>query len=237
MSYAFVTSGDQNGSGIDISLAGVVLATNETVIVIATYGDGTPVTETFTDGTNTYTKVGTTITDAADSQSMVGFVCLNAVGGTYTLNLNLSVSETYVAYRYFRYTGLNNLGTAQATSVWRTSPATSTDGLIGTALSPASQPGMLFAFCAETSGNASVPTAGSLFATRGAGTNWTAGIGYNLAEDRQITSTSSVSATFTVSSSTCQYLMYSIFIPEAGGGGGGSVGFNHDSVVCWIGED
>lgn len=226
--YAFVASGDNAdaGSSSTLTITGVTFGANETVFLHITYGDGTELTETITDGTNTYEKVGSTIEDVSDNQLGAKFICKNTVAGTYNIVLTLSASVYYRGIRYCRYTGLDNSGTAQDVSDWRSNIGTGTDALTTSNITPSSQPGILWGCAAEVSGSASVPTAGTFFTTRGSGTNWSANIGQNLMQDRRITSTSAVASTMTLSSATNQWLVGAIFFPEAsGGGGGGSPAF------------
>jgi hypothetical protein len=60
-----------------------------------TVGGSTP---SVTDGTNTYTQIGTTLSDVANTGSDYAvFECKNTASGTFTVSFNLSIASIFRA--------------------------------------------------------------------------------------------------------------------------------------------
>ena len=224
--YSFVALTDNaNASGgTSLNNASTTVSTGDVLIVLCVYGDGATLTESVTDGTNTYTKIGSTINDAGNSQSMVVFVCMNPTAGTYTQTFTISVSSPYRGIACFRYSGLDNAGTPLSVGAARANVATSADALTTGNLTPSSQPGLLWAGTLEDATGTVTAAAGTGFTDRGTIASWVANISNTRGEDKRITSTSAVGGTFTVSNATNGFLAMAVFVPEASAGGGGAAG-------------
>lgn len=220
MAYAYVSGTDwyDTANTTTVSLGGVVYATNETVFVACTYGSGTRIVESFSDGTNTYTYLGTQ-SDSVNGQSIAIFVIKNAVGGTYTVVFTLASAATYKGLGIRRYTGLNNSGSGTLIGNLQSNVATTANAITSTNLTPPSQPGILFSYTFESSGSGSNPSAGN-GTSRGAFTNWNNFISNCMTQDQRLTATSAAAATFTASTSTNSYLTQAVFYPEPGAAGG-----------------
>ena len=190
--------------------------------MICTYGNGTALTETVTDGTNTYTKVGSTVSDATNNQSIVAFVCKNPTPGTYTQTLTVSSSCQYKGIACYRYSGLDASGTAQAVGAVSASVATSTDALSTGNLTPATQPGLFLAVALEDQTGTTTAAAGTGFTDRSTIASWVTNISQTRGEDKRLTSTSAVAGTFTVNNATNSFVTIAVFVPEPGAGGGGA---------------
>jgi hypothetical protein len=201
------------------------MVANERLHAWVTYGSGSAVSETISDGTNTWAKVGSTISDAGNGQSAAHFECLNAVAGTYTVTCTLGSAESFRGLCIARYSGLANTGSAQVAQALVNSPGSGANAIGPGNITPASQPGILRGVVMDCSG-AGEPsvTAGTGFTTRGAMSNIDSAFGVKSGtEDKAITSTSAVAATFTAGSGTGNFLSMGYFALDGGGGGGGSV--------------
>lgn len=223
--YAYVAGGDwvETGGATTLVFASQTFTAGDYVVVGITYGNATAVTESIADGTNAYTKVGSTLTDGTNGQNMAVFVCKSAAAGSFTLTVTFGSSVSYRGIMYARYTGLDNAATpAQAGSVV-VNAGTGTDAITSGNVTPAGQPAMIFTFAVEVSGGGSALAFGSGFVDRGAMTNWNTYIGFSRFEDKRVTSTSGVPGTFTVSAGTHSYLCMALAANEVGASGGGAV--------------
>ncbi len=235
MAYSYVNRYDNanQSSATSLGVASVVVLLHDTLVVEYTYGTDTPVTETCSDGTNIYTRLGN-MTDGGNGQSKAFFVCKDAVAGTYTVTAATGASSyPFRGIVVSVYNGLDNSATPQFTSNRSLNAGTGTDAVSSTTVVPSSQPAMVYGGVVEDSGGAAVPSAGSLFTTRGSISTWTTNIGNSLTEDRRITSTSAVAATWTASTGTYSFLAVVIVILEASGSS--PTGYNHKSRAIWIG--
>jgi hypothetical protein len=218
MAYAWAGTGNSGASGSGTTLTvSATYAVHDRVQVITTYGSGTTQTETVSDGTNTYTKIGATLNDAPDSQSYALYECLDAAAGTFTLQQALTVAQTFRGIAYFRQSGLANTGAGQGNIVNRASPGTAANGLTGTSITPASQPGMLMSVAYDDISSGAI-TAGTGFTSEGVMGNIDTAFGTSSRiEDKRITSTAATNSTFTAATGTDTYAVWSVFVPEASG--------------------
>jgi hypothetical protein len=179
-----------------------------------TVGGATP---SVTDGTNTYTQIGTTLSDVANTGSDYAvFECKNTASGTFTVSFNLSLASTFRAMGIARYSGLdtsvNGVGARQA----QASPGTGADAVSSTNLTPGSQPGVLVGFGYDDGGGGAVSAGTTGFTSRGTMSNMDTAFGTtSRVEDKAITSTSAVAATFTGTIGTDNYIAFAVYFPDS----------------------
>jgi len=220
MAYAFVANytaaNSSSGGAITVS---VTYAVHDRSIVEITYGSGTDVTETISDGTNTYSAKLTKQNIGGDSQTYSLYECKDCAAGTFTLSFTPGTNQAFRGVSAFRYSGLDNTTNAQAVSNLQLNPGTSTDAVTSTSITPASQPGAMIATTTDDLGNCSTATAGTGFTSQGTITNWDSTLGViSRLEDIRLTSTSAKSATFTIGGVTNNEMVtFAVFIPESGG--------------------
>jgi hypothetical protein len=218
MAYAFTGSGSNaaDASGVSLSVAATV-ADGEMLLVWVTYGKGTLITASVSDGVNEFTQIGSTIHNTSNQQSCALFQCTSAVGGTRDITFTLASSALYRAVGYLRYTGLS--GTAQATvGQSQLTPGTGTDGVSSGSITPVSQPAALIGITFAPISGAATLTAGTGFTDRGdfaatlAAFNNTSRI-----EDKLLTGTAATAATFTSSVNDAVITMAAVISVAAAG--------------------
>lgn len=197
MAYAFVAQNDAWTSAAGFTQTiNVTLAAGETVeaIVLSTTASGT---HSVSDGTNTYSKIGAEFDNASGMYGSWHYLH-NVSAGTVTLTATYSASSSSRSIAYIRSTGLEN--TAPQTSVYRAQTETAgADVMTSNNLTPSSQPAILRGFCWDNN-SAFAISAGSGFNNRGllATRNSLEGATSRI-EDKRLTATSAVAATFTTS--------------------------------------
>jgi len=208
-----------SGSGTDISVS-ATYAAHDRAQVFVTYGNGSSVTEAISDGTNTYTKRGSTVNDPDNGQSGAWFECVDCAAGTFTVNFNLASSEAFRGIAVMAQSGLDNSPAAQIDG--HNQLFFTTDITSGT-VTPASQPGMFAALAFDDGGGQSSCVAGAGFTDEGVLTNFDSAFGtVSRVEDQRLTSTSGVVAHFTASTGG-YFFIFAWFIPEGAGGGAGGM--------------
>ncbi len=226
MAYGFTSQTDagSTGSSTTISLSSYTIASGDRLHAYLTYGSGTSVSESMSDGTNTWTKVGSTINDGGNGQSACHFECLNAAAGTYTVTATLASSQAFRGLCVSRYTSLSTSIAGQANQALVNSPGSGANAIGPGNITPAAQPGMLRGVVMDSSGAGETSiTAGTGYTTRGAMSNIESAFGVKTGtEDKAISSTSAVAATFTAGSGSGNFLAVGYYAEEGGGGGGGS---------------
>lgn len=193
MAYAYVTSssnGVYNGAaGTTITLS-VTYASGESGVLVANC-DAASGGITLSDGTNTYTRIGS-IT-ACNGVDYGCFVCLNPTPGTYTVTATFVNSQGDRSLSIVgKYTGLSTLQAGGISEQFGSSTA-GTDALVSSSYAPTSQPAAFISVV--TNGNNVTLTGGTTFSDRGERADG-GGIHHGL-EDKRITSTSSLTATWT----------------------------------------
>lgn len=200
----------------------VAITTGDRVLVVLTYGSGSSITLGVSDGTNTYTQVGSTQSDATAGQSMALFECKSATGGTYTFTASYNPGQFAVGIAIRAYAGLDGAVSATDALSNPTNPGTGTDALATSNITPGSQPGLVFGATMDVSGGETV-SAGTGFTSRGTFAQWNTQFGVGtMSEDKRVTSTSATNATFTTTPGTARFLSLVAFVPETGAGGGGT---------------
>lgn len=223
-------------SGTSLTLS-VTYAVHDRVQVGITYGSPTTQTETVSDGTNTYAKIGSTLNDATNNQSYALYEVLDAASGTFTITLTLGAAEPFRAIWMAHQAGLQNTGSGQGTLVNRVSPGTGTDALTGGSITPASQPGMLMSVAYDDIANGAI-TKGTGFTDESNLANWdTAFTTSSRVEDKRLTSVAATNSTFTATTGTDTYAVWSVYVPEPASGAvveGGGPGIFRITPQSWI---
>jgi hypothetical protein len=181
-------------SSTTVSVSSTV-ETGEILIVWVTYGTQAA-SASVSDGVNTFTKIGSTITDAANGDRTEIYQCQSAVGGTRNITLTTNVAAVWKAIAYVRYTGL--AGAAQVAGQSQYAPGLATDAVSSGNITPVSTNSLLIGFTFANNGGDPVLTPGTGFTSRGDFPGMVAGFGNtSLIEDKILSGTSPVAATFT----------------------------------------
>jgi hypothetical protein len=184
-------------------------ATDDTALVwVSYYSDPDPLSATVSDGTNTYTQVGTELVDTVNLQRWVLFECLNPTAGSYTVTCTFGATTVARGIGVAVYEGLT--GSAQDfASNYQSAPATTANAVTSGNVTPTAVPatviGITFAEGVVTL------TEGTGFTSRGAFSSYdTVYTTRSKLEDKQVYTTADVAATFTTTSSSVQSLTFGV---------------------------
>lgn len=215
-----MAQGGLAGTGTATTCSPTYLA-HDAAWVVGTYGTGTAITETVTDGTNTYAKVGSTVCDAPNGQCMAQFYAKDVAAGTPTVSFNLVSSSSVIGIMVLPLHGMDNTANAVGGGQLQSGPGSGANAITSGTITPAAQPAFFGGIVLNTSDFTTTFTGGTGFTDNGALSAWT---GISLPpsryEDVEITSTAAKAATFTASSGAGQNITMAITAPEPGGAGG-----------------
>jgi hypothetical protein len=228
MAYAFVAASDAATltDGPSISQSITCVAGENVIVLLNSFGSAQA--SSVSDGTNTYARCGTAYTDTVVSNIWEIWMAKNVAavtGGTLTATFG-APDFGYAAIAYLRYTGLDTTANVQTTLGSTQNPGSATtDAITSGNMTPTSQPAMVLGFTVDMTGNAGTISAGTGFTSRSTLANWASTLGFLCrAEDKRITSTSAVAATFTASSGASgAFMTFGAVFTEAAAGGGGAV--------------
>jgi hypothetical protein len=218
MAYSFDTLSDSAASGASTTITHTLTYTaGQSAVVWARWvtdpgghPSGTNLSS-ISDGTNTYTQLGTTLVDSATGSSFAFFHMQSAAAsGSKTITITLDFSTTFRAIGVWQGSGLSNVA-AQGNN---RQAQTSTTSLSSGNITPSSQPAALVGFFYDDSGGGAI-TAGNV-TSRGTLSNMDAAFGTNSrAGDLRLTSTSAVAATATGANSADHYISFAVVLTEA----------------------
>lgn len=195
-----------SGSSITVSRT---YTGGERAVVWVTVGGATTIT--VTDGTNTYTQVGSQVVASYGDVQAV-FECLSCAAGTFTVQANFGTANAFRGIAVHRFSGLTGSGSLVGQA--QTAPGTGADGLTSTNLTPASQPALLLGISTEYNGT--TVNVGTGFSLSAVYSNVdTANGSYTASETKRLTSTSAVAATFTATSSPQNFVTLAYWAAEA----------------------
>jgi hypothetical protein len=198
--------------------SGTTLTVNPTytsgdTVFIWTSCNGAPTTQTITDGTNTYTQIGSSIT-AGGGDVVAVFQCISAAAGSPTVTMTIGTARAFRQIGYIRYSGLT--GSATQAGQFQGAPGTGTNAITSGNVTISSQPALLLGISYDFNG--STITAGTGFTSRGAMTTGDAINGTaSLFEDLRKTNTTATAATFTtVAGGASNFITFGIWCAESG---------------------
>ena len=193
MAYAFVsTTNAVNGGGsASNTQTGLTLVAGQRCLLVY---DKSTLTETVTgvtdNGGNTWTLLAT-IADTPNAGSITVWESATVAAATsITVTCSAALTGTGV-FNLLQYSGLNPSIAGQIVSSVQTAPTIATDGMTSGTLIPAAQPGALIGIGKLQYNTAFV--SGTGFSAGAADGNW------HRYEDKSISSTAAVAATFTAS--------------------------------------
>ena len=199
-----------SASGASISVSRTYTG-GERAVVWVTVGGASTIT--VTDGTNTYTQVGSQVTASSGDVQAV-FECASCAAGTFTVQANFGTSNAFRGIAVHRFSGLTGSGSLVGAA--QTAPGTGADGLSSGNLTPASQPALLLGIATDFNG--STVNVGTGFTSSAVYTNVdTANGSYTVSETKRLTSTSAVPATATATSSPSNFLTLAYWAAEVTG--------------------
>jgi hypothetical protein len=213
--FAFVASHQVNSSNSATTTLTLTISAGQELIILAADGANSGATLTVTDTRGNTFISRKTINDTFDQESYALIDCLTPAAGADTITLTTTGATTpEPGLQVLVYTGLASFD--QATSKFAHSGwATTTNGATSTAISPASQPGMLLGFASGVGGTIA-PDAGA--STRVNDTTWI-NAQNTVIEDYRFTSTASETANFTFSLATASNVIIAGTYIETSGAG------------------
>jgi len=215
MPYAFVAevSAGTAASGTTQAI-NVTYAAGDKAVIRIGWGSNTSITRTgFSDGTNTYTQVGSDINGTGSAgESHAIYICDSTAAGSVTLTVTWASAVAFREVSVMRYTGL---GTSYQTYAGQCQSAQGTGANAYTTglMSPSTQPAAVIGWCQSLNGNA--VSAGTGYTDRGTSTtsDSTNGVKTRLM-DKRITATSQLALTGTTSTDTGFYFTVGVIISE-----------------------
>lgn len=203
MAYAFV---QQNANDAAASVATITVTLTPTagnLLVFAITGDSADTSSiALSDNLgshNTFTQIGTDLV-TTNAQRCAWWFAANCKGGATTFTATFSTSTRFRAIYVAEYSGIATasplLNGARAEN---DSPGTTADAVTSGNANATSQPALVWGFSIDTSGT-TTPNAGTGFTSR---TNvWSTNTCLGRPEDKRVTATGNVAATFTATTGT-----------------------------------
>lgn len=200
VAHSLNTANSATGSTLALAFS-VSLTAGDTIHAAASSDtSGGATVSSFSDGTNTYGSVLDAQNDATHKQSLAHCVAQNCAAGTPTVTVNFSVSAVNRGLWIKNITGCATSSLDGHSGNVQLSPGTGTDAVTSGNATNTNQPALISAFCTDTLNQNEVPAAGTGFTSEGAGWNNQYGAGATntaIAENKRITTTTAVAATFT----------------------------------------
>lgn len=171
----------------------------------------------FTDGTNTYSSVLDQTNDSTNAQTIGQAVASNVASGTPTVSCNFASSRTFRGIWIKEIGGCTTSPLDGHNAQLQSAAPTTTDGVSSNTATNTNQPALISGVSLETKNNGEALSAGTGFVTtptgEGAGWNNIYGTAHNegFSENKRITTTTAVAATFTASVSSAYLTIMAIF--------------------------
>jgi hypothetical protein len=198
MAYGFLQTVDAfNGAAGTALGVSITHAANSSAFVYVNYESDTATATVADTLSNSYTQVGTYLTESGVRRSALFFGNI-ATGGATTVTVTVSASSATREISVTTYSGLAAAVQSGATATNnQTAPGTGADAVTTGLMTPTAQPAIVFGVCRDLTGTSAV-SAGTGFTSRGTLAAQDSGDGEtSRIEDLRITATSNVAATFT----------------------------------------
>lgn len=224
MAYGYIQKKSNQVSGgssstIATGNTDAALTAGSVVYFCVGYNAASARTITLADGLgNTYVSDG----NIRDTTTQIGIIWGHGVidtGGIADLVATFSAAVSSRSIVLAEYSGIDTTTpfvTGETASQNQATPGTGTDGLSSTNITPGGQPAALIGLSFDIIA-ANTPSAGTGFTDRGSLWPFGGGAGYARLEDKRLTSTSAVAATFTAANNQ-RHLTAGIILREAAGG-------------------
>jgi hypothetical protein len=203
MTYAFVQQNANDNAASATTITVTLTPTAGNLLVFAISADSADTTSiALSDNLgshNTFTQIGTDLV-TGNSQRCAWWFAANCKGGATTFTATFSTGARFRTFYVAEYSGIATsspfLNGARAEN---DSPGTGTDAVSSGNANAASQPALAWGFCIDTSGN-TTPNAGTGYTARTG--VWSTNTCLGKPEDKRVTATGNVAATFTATTGT-----------------------------------
>lgn len=207
MAYAFVNeAGNDSASSVQtITVTYAPTAGNLlTFAIVADSADTTTVALSDNLGVhNTFTQISTSL-NSASSQMNWFYYAANCKGGSTIFTADFSTLARFRGIYVAEYSGIATSSPfLNGTRNEQNSPGGTTDAITSTNANATSQPALVWGLCIDNSG-ATWPTAGTSYTGRGA--MWSTNTCTLRGEDKRVTATGNVAATFTAGTGTDDFV-------------------------------
>jgi len=203
MAFAFVQQNANDSASTATTITVTLTPTAGNLLVFALMGDSADTSSiALSDNLgshNTFTQIGTDIV-SIDAQRCAFYFAANCKGGATTFTATFSASTRFRGIYVAEYSGVATSSPfVNGTRAENDSPGTGTDAVSSGNANATSQPALVWGFCIDTSGN-TTPTAGTGFTSRTG--VWSTADSLGRPEDKRVTATGNVAATFTATTGT-----------------------------------
>lgn len=201
-------------SAASIGATGAVTSGDGLWVIVTSAGNVVPASVTDSNSNTGYSMIRSDF-NASDSQTVSQWKNLNIASGsgTLTVTANFSPNAGGLGIAITPVFGHNQSGTWVGIGQVQSAPGAGADAVTSTALTPGSQPGLLLGFTCNTFSDTIASGTGFTDVVNGL-TNWLAQTGFTTdIEKLNISSTSPVAATWTVSTNTGRDMSEAVFIP------------------------
>jgi hypothetical protein len=203
VAYAFVQQNAADNAASATTITVTLTPTAGNLLVFCVSGDSLDTTSiALSDnlGThNTFTQIGTDLVTAVDQRCAWWFAA-NCKGGATTFTATFSAATRFRTIYVAEYSGIATtnpfLNGARAEN---DNPGTGTDAVSSGNANATSQPALVWGFCIDVNGS-TTPTAGTGFTSRTG--VWSTATCLGRPEDKRVTTTGNVAATFTATTGT-----------------------------------
>ena len=194
MAIAFVSASSTSPSlgGASNTWTGLTLAVGQRCLLVINKSNTETISSVVDNGGNAWTQLGTDLVDAGAGERWSTWEGVITTAAT-SITTTYSAASTTLSPRFFmkQHTGVNQSIAGQMVQQRQAAPTTATDAMTSGTLTPAAQPGLLSGFGVVSFNAGCTVSAG--FADRGENA-----VGNKEHfEDKAITSTAAVAATFT----------------------------------------
>jgi len=203
MAYAFVQQNAADAAATATTITVTLTPTAGNLLVFAVAGDSLDTTSiALSDNLgshNTFTQIATDLVSVAD-QRCAWYFAENCKGGATTFTATFSATTRFRAIYVAEYSGIATSGSfLNGARAEQTVPLTTTDAVTSGNANATSQPALVWGFGINVNGG-TTPTAGTGFTSRTG--VWSTATCLGRPEDKRVTATGNVAATFTATTGT-----------------------------------
>lgn len=202
MAYAFVQQNSADNAAAAATITVALTPTAGNLLVFCVAGDSADTTSiALSDNLgshNTFSQIGTDLVTAS-AQRCGWYFAANCQGGATTFTATFSTSTRFRTIYVAEYSGLTASPFLNGTRAEAVNPGSGADGINSGNANATSQPAMVWGFGIDIDGG-TTPTAGTGFTSRTG--VWSSATCLGRPEDKRITTTGNVAATFTATTGT-----------------------------------
>lgn len=202
MAYAFVQQNAADAATTATTITVTLTPTAGNLLVFGMMGDSNDTSSVVLSDNlgahNTFTQIGTDLVTAS-AQRCAWYFAANCKGGATTFTVTYSASTRFRGIYVAEYSGIATSPFLNGTRAESAAPGTTADAISSGVANATSQPALVWGFGIDIDGGGT-PTAGTGFTSRTAA--WSSATSLARPEDKRVTATGNVAATFTAAVGT-----------------------------------